>query len=111
MALLTCCQARPMLPDGPSQGAEKLLKQGARVVWAGRRLRVILDSEHRQIPVPEAFDGSVIEVHMRDLELTRPLHRPFIAFDREAMILGGNKHSPRLDFLHGMISAAMPVRH
>ena len=75
------------LPDGALEGGEELLKQRAGVVWAGGGLGMVLNSEHRQLPVSQALDGSVIQVHVRNLELACACYAALVTFYREAMVL------------------------
>jgi len=41
------------------------------VVWAWRRLGVILDGKNRVLPVLDAFDGPIVEVKVGDLKRLR----------------------------------------
>src|SRR4051812_44540025 len=72
---------------------------------------MVLDSEDRQIPVAEAFDAPVVEVHVRHLELGGICHRPLVTLDGEAVVLRRNQHSSGLDFLYRVVSTAMTVGH
>ena len=38
------------------------------VVRARRRLRMVLNGEYRQFPVPNSFNGAIIEVKVRHLK-------------------------------------------
>ena len=38
------------------------------VMWPGRSLRMVLDSENRGLPVTYSFDCAIIEVKVRDLK-------------------------------------------
>src|SRR5688500_3740237 len=100
MALLTCCQARFVLPDSTSQRAQELLKEGPRIVGAGRCLRMVLNAEGRQVPVSEPLDSAVIQIHMGDLEVGGALNRSLVPLNREAVILGRNEHPTRLDLFN-----------
>src|SRR3981081_3344364 len=103
--------SEPRLPQGASQSAEKLLEERPGVVRARRCLGVILDPEDRKLAMPEPFDRPVIQIHVSHLQFARPLYSPLVAFDRKTVILRRNKHPARFDFLHRVISSAMPVRH
>ena len=74
-------------------------------------LRVILDSKDRQLPVAKALDGSVVEINVGHFEVGGTLYGPLVAFNRETVILRGDEHPTRLDFLDRVISAAVPVGH
>src|SRR5438477_9752012 len=59
----------------------------------------------------QAFDRSVVEIHVGHFELGRAGNVVFAAFDSEAMILRRDQYLSAGDFLYRMISAAMTVRH
>ena len=111
MTLLICCQGEFLLADRAPQRAEEFLEQRASVVRPGSGLRVVLDTENRLVPMPQPLDGSVIEVHMRHLEVARSFHRALITFDRKSVVLRGDKYATSLNFLHRVISAPMTVGH
>ncbi len=69
------------------KGLEELAEVSLRVMWARRRLGVVLDGENRVLAVPHAFDGTVIEVKVRDLEGARSRYAAGVAAHREAMVL------------------------
>ena len=70
-------------------------------MWTGSRLGMILHREDRQRPVPEAFDGAVVEVDMRHRQLGRPCHRLGISLDRKPMILRRDQDLAGRQFLEG----------
>ena len=69
------------------KGLEELTEVSLRVVWARRRLGVVLDGENRVLAMPHAFDSTVIEVEVSDLERVRSGHARGVAPHREAMVL------------------------
>ena len=69
------------------KGLEELTEVSLRVVWARRRLGVVLDSENRVLAVPHAFDRTVIEVKVSDLERARAGYARSVAPHREAVVL------------------------
>ena len=85
MALLTGCQARLKLLRDSLQGAQKLLKQGPGVVWAGRCLRVVLHSEDREVAVSQAFDRAIIQVYVGHFEVRRARDAVLVA-----QVVGGS---------------------
>src|SRR6266550_1979461 len=87
------------------------MKDGTRIVGARRRLRVILHSKDGQLPVAKPLNGPVIEIDVSDFQFASALYGAIITFHREPVILGSDQHPSRFDFLDGMISAAVAVRH
>jgi hypothetical protein len=49
----------------------ELAEQTARVVRAGRGLRVVLHAENRKFLVSHSFDGVVVQVDVTDLDILR----------------------------------------
>ena len=80
------------------------------VVWARRSLGMVLHGENRGFPVPDAFDGAIIEVKVGHLKCFRARNAPGIAADREAVVLGGDKHLPCRKIADGVVSPAVTVR-
>src|SRR6266852_6761224 len=78
-------------------------------MWAGRRLRMVLDGENRVFPVPNTFDRSVVEVKVRDIKRLRAGHRRRLPADRKAVVLGRDKYLPRCEITYWMIAAAMAI--
>ena len=76
-----------------------------------RCLRMILHPKDGQRPVPKPLDAPVVEIYVGDLQVARTLHISVIAFNREAVILRSDEDATRLDFLYGMISAAVAIGH
>src|SRR5207249_1123502 len=77
----------------------------------GSGLWMILDCEDWLLSVTQPFNRSIVEIHVRHLELGRPGNRAILTGNRESMILRGDEHASGRHLLHGMISAAMTVRH
>ena len=50
---------------------DELLEQVIGVVRSGGGFGVVLDAEDRLGFVPQAFDGAVVEIHVRDLDVGR----------------------------------------
>ena len=65
----------------------ELREQVVRVVRAGRRFRVILHTEQRQILVAHAFVGMVVQIQVRHFYVARWKR---VGVDTKAVILGGN---------------------
>src|ERR1700738_3896459 len=99
------------LPQRPLEGAEKLLEERPGVVRTGGGLRVILDPEDWQLAMTQTLDRPVIQIHVGHLELPGVLNRSLISLHRKAVVLRCDENPARIDFLHRMISSAMPVRH
>ena len=55
----------------PVDRVEELPEQVVGVVRAGRRLRVVLHAEDRQLAMLQAFDRVVVQVQVRDLDVVR----------------------------------------
>src|SRR5258708_28480220 len=83
--------------------AHELPEQVARVVRAGRRLRVVLHREHAGVGRGDALDGAVVEVDVRDLGLAA--QRGLVG--REAVVLRGQVDLLVDDIAHWMVAAAM----
>ena len=79
-----------MLPDCPPERAQELLEQGSGVVRSRCRLRMVLDAEYRQGAVTKPFDGSVVQIDVRDLEIRRTFDRCLIPFNCKSVVLGGD---------------------
>src|SRR3954471_18827793 len=88
------------------------VEQAERVVRARPGLRVVLDAGGGDVEQPEARDGPVVEVHVRQLggaELgLQP--RAGLAGDREAVVLGGDGDAPGREVLDWMVGAAVAER-
>src|SRR5213595_1513256 len=78
---------------------------------AWSRFWVVLDPKYRKLFVLKAFDRVVVEIHVRHLKVGRARNPAFVASDREAVVLRRYKYPSRIDFLDGMITATMSVRH
>ncbi len=53
-------------------GGHEAVEDGEGVERAGRALGVVLDGLDRQVPVAQALDRAVVEVHLADAEAARP---------------------------------------
>src|SRR5438105_1159423 len=111
MALLICCQGDFLLADRCPQRAEEFLEERTGIVRARSRLGMVLDTEDRQVTMPQALDGAVIEVDMSHFQVSSACDRPPIALHSEAVILRGDKYAASLDFLHRMVPAPMTIGH
>ena len=69
------------------KGLEELAEVSLCVMWARRRLGVVLDGENRVLAVPHTFDGTVVEVKVGDLEGARSRYARGVAPHREAVVL------------------------
>ena len=72
---------------------------------------MVLDRKNRKFFVLKAFDGPIVQIDVRDLEVGRSGDAFFVSRYCKPVILGRNQHTARLDFSHRMISSAMSVRH
>jgi hypothetical protein len=70
-----------------------------------------LDREDRKFFVLKAFDGAIVQIDVRHLEVRRAGDPTLISGDRKAVVLGRYEHSARLDLTHRVISAAVSVWH
>src|SRR5437899_5620341 len=77
-----CRKCRPGLTTLLDQ-LHELREEIAGVVWTGRGFRVVLDAENRQLAMPHAFYGAVIQIDVRDLHLFRER----FGIDGEAVVL------------------------
>src|SRR5262249_28245559 len=94
------------LSTGPRASVHQLaelLEQVAAIVRPGGRFGMVLDAEHRQPAVAHALQGSIVQIHVRRLQLGREGLRAY----REAMILGRDLHFVRTLVEHRLISAAV----
>src|SRR5690242_18028954 len=83
--------------------ASEPCEQVAGVVRPGRRLRMILHGEKRHAGPPQALDGLIVQIEMR--EFGASLER--LGIDREAMVLGSDLHAVGAEVLHRVIRAVM----
>src|SRR6202043_808512 len=83
--------------------AAKALEQVVRIVRSGRRLGMILHREERDANSAQAFDGLVVQIQMRKVNLTRERFR----VNREAMILRRDFAPPRPQVHHRMVRPMM----
>ena len=60
-------------------------------MWPGGCFRVILNRKGRQGLVPEALEGPVIQIDMRDINIA---WRQAVRINYKSMILGGDFHRP-----------------
>ena len=71
-----------------------------RVMRPRRRLRVILHAEQRQIPVPQAFQRRVIQIHVRQFDFA---FRQRIRIDCKIVVVRRDLNLPGGQLLYGMI--------
>src|SRR5260370_35833279 len=67
-----------------------------------RRFRVVLHGEQRQVSVAHAFEGRVVQIHMRQFNFTL---RQRIRIDGKVVVMRGNLDLAAGHLLHWMISA------
>ncbi len=82
----------------------EILEQVVRIVRAGRRFRMVLHAEYRFIAMAHAFNGVVVEVHVRDLDFAS---RAESRVDTEAMILRRDLDFAGLAVQHRVVCAMM----
>jgi len=70
----------------------------------GRGFRVILDAEQRQVPVPQSFQSRVIQIYVREFDLT-VWQRVWI--DGKIMVVRRDFNLASGQLLHGMVPAMM----
>jgi hypothetical protein len=70
---------------------------------------VVLHSKNGVFSVPNAFYSAIIEVKVGDFERFRTRNTPCITPNREPVVLGSDKHLPRLEIANWVVAAAMPV--
>src|SRR5262245_3895846 len=80
--LLCLCAIRRVLAEHGSEA----LKQIPGVMRTWRRLRMILDGEDGQVTVLHPFDGAVVQIQVRDLDLGWQA----VGIDGKPVILGGD---------------------
>src|SRR5438132_801439 len=68
---------------------------------------VVLDAEHRQRAVTEAFDRSIVQVALRDVEVAGGDRG---RIDLELVVLAGDVHTARVEVLDRMVGAVVAVR-
>src|SRR5690242_10309060 len=99
------------LANRAAKCAQKLLKEWSRVVRTRRCLRVVLYSKHWKLAVTKAFDGTIVQVHVSDFQITRSRHRLLVTGYRESVVLRGDEDMSGLDFLHRMVSTSVAIGH
>src|SRR2546421_6065617 len=77
---------------------------------AGRRLGMVLHGKNRVLPVPNAFDRSVIEVKVRHFKRLRTGHSRCLSADGKAMVLRCDKYLPCREITYWMVAAAVAIR-
>src|SRR6266511_3764986 len=75
-----------------------------------RGLRMVLDRENRVLPVPDPFDGPIVEVKVGDFKRLRTGNATRIAVHRESMVLRRDKYLSRIEIAHRVVAPAMPIR-
>ena len=56
-----------------------------------------------------AFNSAIIEVKVGDFQCFRARNAPSVASNREPVVLGSDKHLPRLEIAYRVVPPAMPV--
>src|SRR4029079_3667415 len=82
----------------------KILKQIMRIMRTRRRLRMILHTEQREIPVPHPFQRVVVQIDVGEFHFTL---RQRIRIDSKIMVVRRDLDLPRVQLLYGMVSAMM----
>ena len=77
---------------------------------ARRGFRVVLDGKQRKCFVPKAFDGSVVQIEVGDLEIGCSRHPGNAAFYGKTMILRGDQDLSSGKVLDRVIPSPMTVR-
>ena len=77
---------------------------------ARRGFGVILDGKQRKCFVPKAFDGSVVQIEVGDLEIGGSRYPGNTAFYGKTMILRGDQDLSGWKVLDRVIPSPMPVR-
>src|SRR3989475_8856956 len=104
----------PRLGIGPTPSARSLgplelcheISEDVLVVPRSRsRLGMVLDGEDREFPVGHAFDGAVVQIQVRHLELGT---REGVGIDREAVVLRCDVDASRTKVLDGLVPTAVP---
>ena len=83
---------------------DEIIEEVMRVVRSGRRFRVILHAEYRMAAVTKTFQGLIVQVHVRDLDIGW-IER--IPVDRESVIVRRNFNSLVDPVEHRVVRAAM----
>ena len=65
--------------------------------------RVVLNAENGKLPVPQAFDGLVVEVEVGDLHVGRQ----GVGINGKSVILGGDGYPPRLEVFDRLVPAVV----
>jgi hypothetical protein len=71
---------------------------------------MVLHSEQRQLPMPNSFDRSVIQVQVGYLERRSARDTTFVPNDSEAMVLRRDQHLVVAQVLDWMVATPVPVR-
>src|SRR5262245_40697453 len=79
-------------------------EQIVRIMRSRSGLRVVLDCEDRQAPVPHALARAIVEVDVGDLE---PGGRARVRIDGEAVILRRDLDAPGPEVLYRMVRAVV----
>src|SRR6476661_8490452 len=107
------CVSSVWLIRGPARadGLQELAEQRPRVVGARGGLWVVLDCKDRELAVHEPLYGSVIQVHVRHPQRRSAGNALFVPHHGKSVILGRYEHPIGIELAHGVISAAVAVRH
>src|SRR5215208_3042448 len=79
-------------------------------MWSRSRLWMVLHGKEGQVTMANALDGSIIEIHVRNLERGRTRDAAGLANYREAMVLSCDQDLPTAEVAHRMIAPAVTVR-
>ena len=71
---------------------------------------MVLDGKNGVLPVPDAFDGPVVEVKVGDLKRLRTGDAFRIAAHGESVVLGRYKYLSRIEIPHRVVPPAVTIR-
>ncbi len=76
-------------------------------MWAGRRLGVVLNPKHRQLPMSQTLDCAVVEIYVGNFEIRCAGYSGHVASHGKSVILGRNQNSPGFDVPNRMVPTSM----
>src|SRR5688500_8743096 len=72
---------------------------------------MVLDPEHRQLPMAQSLDRPVVQVYVRYGEHRSSGYAGFPARDGKPVVLGRDQHPTTLELADRMVTAAMAIGH
>ena len=100
MRVIAAAAASVQLIDQPHEVAEEI----KRIMRPRRRLRMVLDSDHRLAAMAKALQRLIVQINVSKFHI---IFAERIGIDCEAVILRGDLYAAGLQMLHRMITAAM----